>query len=327
MVDEKTLRPVLGSILRGYNKSRYARKTIYYKHLSLLDFCDIQSVYQEYYDRASGEGMMSEKQRLELMTIAGEWSVEKDNQIKYATEQLRMDREAKSKMPLPSQARNKQKEIDVSEKKLSELLMQKKVLVGLTTEDFAVKKNNEYYIFRSAYRDTECEKPFFTDEDFDELEDREVDSLIKDYNKSFENLNLKNIQRIAFSLYFQDTFKIAAENPYYFFGKFATELSRFQIELFFEARRFVNMLQSSERPTDDILSDPDKMIEWFDTSLNAKELIKGADGNVSLVGATKQDLKELGLDTGELSLVEKLKLKSPGKKSFSIMDAIGMTGQ
>lgn len=327
MTDEKTLRPVLGSILRGYNKSRYSGRTIYYKHLSLIDFCDIQSIYQDYYDRARHEGVFNEQDRVDLMIKSGDWSIEKENQIKYAKEQLRMDREVKSKMVAPSQARLKQKVVEESEKKLNDLNFERRKMVGMTAEDFATKKNNEYYIYRSSYNDPECKVSFFSDSDFEELEDREVEALIGDYNKSFDNLNMKNIQRIAFSLYFQDTFKIASENIYEFFGRFTQDLSRFQIELFFEGRRFINMLQSSDRPTEDILGDPDKLIEWFDTTVNAKELIKNAEGNVSLVGATKQDLIELGLDTGEKSMVEKLKSMDPKKKVFGMQDAIRMAGQ
>lgn len=321
------LRPVLGSVLKGYNKSKFAGKTVYYKHLSLIDFCDIQSIYQEYYDRAVEEGILNEESKVKLMIESGEWSIEKENEIKYLKEQIRMDKEAKSKMAIPSQVRARQKEIEIQEKKLSDLNWKRRIMTGMTAEDFAIKKNNEYYVYRSSYKDTKCKDPLFSDEDFDDLSDKEIESLIGDYNKSFSSLDMKNIQRLAFSLYFQDTFKIAGDNPYYFFGKFTQDLSRFQIELFFEGRRFINMIQSQEHPTEDILSDPDKLIEWFDTTKNASNLVKNSDGNVSLVGATKQDIKELGLDTGEKSLVEILRSRDPKKKVFSMADAVRIGGQ
>ena len=59
---------------------------------------------------------------------------------------------------------------------------------------------------------------------------------------------------------------------------------------------------SDNKPPDEIASDPEKMVEWFESSKSAKEAldkskVAGQDGAAqSLVGATRQDLKRLGLD-------------------------------
>ena len=63
------------------------------------------------------------------------------------------------------------------------------------------------------------------------------------------------------------------------------------------------MLENSEsKPPENILDDPEKIVEWFESTKSAKETLDksknaGQEGSAtSLVGATKEDLKRLGLD-------------------------------
>ena len=61
------------------------------------------------------------------------------------------------------------------------------------------------------------------------------------------------------------------------------------------------MIENSDsKPPEEISSNPEKLIEWFDSSKSAQEALdKGKSGDAaasSLVGASKQDLKRLGLD-------------------------------
>ena len=62
------------------------------------------------------------------------------------------------------------------------------------------------------------------------------------------------------------------------------------------------MENSEAKVPDDVKEDPEKLVEWFESTKNAREVLdksKGAEKEgsaTSLVGATKQDLKRLGLD-------------------------------
>ena len=77
----------------------------------------------------------------------------------------------------------------------------------------------------------------------------------------------------------------------------------YQIEVFGYGRYYKSLIENSEnKPPDEISGNPEKMVEWFESSKSAKEAldkskVAGQDGAAqSLVGATKQDLKRLGLD-------------------------------
>ena len=62
------------------------------------------------------------------------------------------------------------------------------------------------------------------------------------------------------------------------------------------------MENSENKVPDDIRQDPEKIVEWFSSTKSARETLEksknaGQDGSAtSLVGATKDDLKRLGLD-------------------------------
>ena len=86
------------------------------------------------------------------------------------------------------------------------------------------------------------------------------------------------------------------------------------------------MENSESKPPDDIVKDPDKMVEWFDSTKSAKEVLDksknaGAEGSAtSLVGATKEDLKRLGLDNpAETINMAKKAAEKGGKLSMDDM--------
>ena len=60
------------------------------------------------------------------------------------------------------------------------------------------------------------------------------------------------------------------------------------------------MSDTKNKPPEDIVNDPDKLIEWADANRNAQEVLektKDEEGSASsLVGATPEDLKHLGID-------------------------------
>jgi hypothetical protein len=70
-------------------------------------------------------------------------------------------------------------QIENLQKELSDLENKKRNLFGQTAENFATKKSNEYYIRNIFYKDNKLKKYLFTDEEFDELEDKTLFLLNK----------------------------------------------------------------------------------------------------------------------------------------------------
>ena len=86
----------------------------------------------------------------------------------------------------------------------------------------------------------------------------------------------------------------------------AIDISEYQIELFGSGRYFKSLMEQSDANVpEEIKDNPEKIIEWFDSTKSAKEVLDksrnaGQDGSATtLVGATKQDLERLGLSSPE----------------------------
>ena len=134
------------------------------------------------------------------------------------------------------------------------------------------------------------------------------------YNKSVEKFQSNHLKNISVSGFFTNIFYLCENNAHVFFGKPLVNLSFYQLELFGYGRYYKSMIENSEKkPPEHISEDPEKLVEWFESTKSAAETLDkseakaGEHGATSLVGATKDDLKRLGLDNpGEtISLAKK----------------------
>jgi aryl carrier-like protein len=99
------------------------------------------------------------------------------------------------------------------------------------------------------------------------------------------------------------------------YGKSIVYLTFYQIEIFGYAKYFKNQLSyAKHKPADEYFEDPDKLIEWLESSKNVEELLEKTSNSkadtvsTSIIGATKEDLKKAGLDeSNSISLTEEAK--------------------
>jgi len=130
----------------------------------------------------------------------------------------------------------------------------------------------------------------------------------------YNGVNLKfseqNLKKIALSSFYLNMFNLSSDNPYYLYGKPIVDLTFYQMEIFSFARYFKNVVSNSKHsPPEEYYNDPDKLIEWLETSKNADEMIEKndtqkTDGTVatSIIGAKKEDLAKIGADKNVISL-------------------------
>ena len=92
------------------------------------------------------------------------------------------------------------------------------------------------------------------------------------------------------------------------------------------------MENSETKVPDDVKEDPEKLVEWFDSTKSARETLEksknaGQDGSAtSLVGATKEDLQRLGLDNPDetINLAKKAAEKGGRLNMEDMMKLHGM---
>jgi len=315
-IDNKNLlRLYLVDILKGYSKTYLNDKTIYIKHMDSLSSGEVDLKKEEFYSKALKNKLPSLVDQEAYILKEDLWSEEKNKEIKKIKEYIIGLRKTKLKLFREEELISVNKQINNEENKLLNLNLEKKELIGFTAEDYANKKINEYYMFISLYKDTELKENFFSQNEFDELENVDITKLVKIYNDKLSIYNDKNLKKISLLNSHLTLFNISDDNPYYMYGKSIVYLTFYQIEIFGYAKYFKNQLSyAKHKPADEYFEDPDKLIEWLESSKNVEELLEKTSNSkadtvsTSIIGATKEDLKKAGLDeSNSISLTEEAK--------------------
>ncbi len=307
---ERALRQRYVEIIHGFSIATHQKNNIYIKHLSTLDNLEIDFLYQENYDQAAAKGYPTEKQRLEQLEKDQLWTSGDENNIIGIRASIKSFFISKKKAFLKKDIDSINSQIAEQEKLLQEMLFKRESLIGATVEKFTRKRVDAHLIYKSFFKDIDLNTLLYTKEEFDDLEQLELGELFYIYNTIMENFSELNIKKIALSPLFQNSFSLC-DNIYEFYGKPICYLTNFQISLSAYGNYYKQVLTSENKPPDEILTDPDKLEDWFTSKSNVDQMldknIKDEKGAVSIMGATQEDLKNWGMDQQGVSLTEATK--------------------
>ena len=253
------------------------------------------------------KGLPTEKERVEDLIKDKLWTQQNERDIESARDFVSKMEDTKKKMALKSERKKVQESIDAEINKLEKLLMEKNDLVGLTSESYSDKKVNDYYIYLSLFKDTKFQEPLFSEAEFDEVSEKDLEVIIMHFNKISRRFEQRNIKRIALSHFFLNNFYLCKDNPFIYYGKPVVDLSYHQADLFSFGRYYKQIMQDMKNPvTNEMMDDPDKLTDQYEIEQNKDSVLKedGKSGEAStIVGATKEDLEALGVsatqDIGE----------------------------
>ena len=141
-------------ILRGYSKvynSSYG--DFYVKHLDIFDSEEIDEKAEEYKNHAIKQGLPSTKEKLEQLKQDESWTDEEDRKISDLEKMITNLQITKSKTLLKAQIDQVKQQIQDTEKELQTLKLEKANLIGYTSDVYANKKINEYYVLTTSYKD------------------------------------------------------------------------------------------------------------------------------------------------------------------------------
>jgi hypothetical protein len=312
ILDKNKLRILFVDILKGYTIAYYKNNKLYFKHNSSVDAGDIDHLKQEFIKKATKNGLPTEIQKEEYLISEKLWFKEKNEEIQKIKSYISNLKTTKSKLFRNEEINSINQQINDENFKLINLISERKELLGFTVEDYANKKINEYYMFNSLFRDKALSQRFFSEEEFDELENKELSEILQIYNDLNKDYNDKNLKKIALSSYYLSLFNICDESAYYLYGKPIVHLTFYQMEIFGYARYFKNVLsEAKHKPPEEYYEDPDKLIDWLDSSKNMEDILgkdeknqKKTEGAIatSIVGAKKEDLAKIGKDENSTSL-------------------------
>lgn len=311
-LDKNKLRLLFIDILKGYSLSYYKDNKLYFKHNTSFDSGEIDHLKQEFIEKAKKNGLPTEDQKEEYLISENIWSKENNEKIKKLKSDISTLKQTKSKLFKSDDINDFNKQIDKKKLELINLTVERKDLLGFTVEDYANKKINEYYMFNSLFKDKNLKDRYFSEQEFDELENKDISEILTIYNDINKNFVETNLKKISLSSYYLSLFNLCDENAYNLYGKPIIYLTFYQMEVFGYARYFKNALsEAKHKPANEYYEDPEKLIEWLESSKNVEEVLTKSENSLSktegaiatsIVGAKKEDLAKIGKDENGISL-------------------------
>lgn len=311
-------------ILNGYSFYSDNKDSFYIKHFCLKDLNLINKRKIDIENRAKKLGLLDEKAQLKNLIDKDSWSQEKEDELEKLKDFIKNLKYTKSKLIISRDIENMNIQIKENESKLNDILKERESLLGTTLESYSTKKINEYYVYVSLYKDESLKEKLLTSEQFEELEYEELYELYSKYNLGLSKINEKNLKKISLSGFFLNSFYLCNDDPYIFFGKPVIDLTFVQTELFSYAKYFKSIItNSTTKVPENVLNDPEALVDWYEGSKNAAQISRNMKGKnteetlgSSLVGASKEDLKKMGMKSSDnISLTEEAKKKG-GSLSF-----------
>ena len=298
---------VVGEIFDGYTDITFQGKTVYIKHFSIRDQRYIHRFYHKYKSIAESKGIPSEKEMLDSLREDGLWSDNDDRAIINLEQEIEGLKASKLATFLPSQKKTFQDSIESKRKELYLLLNKKAELVGRTSERYGSQRSNEEFIRYLIYSDPQCLQHFFTDEQFANLSEDELEFFIRENDGISQRLNENNIQhcvlRDFFNMYLSQTEDVSA-----FYGKAIIELSVYQLKLAIYARVFFNIFQYHEDLPERMKQDPVAIFDFVERKKNnnSKSYVNTDKGASAVFGATKEDLEIIDPNARTVNLSDEI---------------------
>jgi len=159
------------------------------------------------------------------------------------------------------------------------------------------------------FKDPEFKQDLFSEDEFSELEPREViqlNQLMTEVSNKMGEDNIKHaVLRPFFSMYLSN-----CENPSDFYGKAIIDLSVYQLKVSMYGRVFHSIFQYVDDIPDNIRQEPDKLLAFSENQRNGGANSAGikSDSDASAVfGATKDDMKHVAKEGESISLKDAMK--------------------
>lgn len=296
-------------IVEGCSEKVFLGNPVFIKHITIKEREFFNKKYKAYLAHAISKGLPKEDDALKKAIEDELWSQKEDEEIKVSEKYIETLNITRKKVFKKLQIDEIEKSIREEKEKVAKKLAEKKQILGKTAEDYASSRASDYLIYSCFYKDKELNQRFFSEEEFDEISNKELEECILVYNSYFNDISDLNIQHIAISDFFHPNY-LVLDHPMELFGKPMVKLSENQTRLIIYAKIFKNIFETVEHIPEEIKKDPEALLQYKDKSQAQKEFEsktkskkKGnVDGAEMVFGATKE---EIGKDTKTLKDVMK----------------------
>lgn len=320
-------------ILNGYSIISWNNKQIFVKHFNSLDTAFFDAKRAEFFSKAKEDGLLTLKEKESLLIEQNIWTEKQEKDIKELEGFIRTLNKTKEKQVLQKNIDLYNKQIKDENERLTKLKLEKDEIIGLTAESFADRELSDIYIYKALYQDSSFTSSFFAHDEFDYFEKDIIIELIKKYNEVVVKFSDNTLKKISISPQFYNLFTLSDGDIFKFYGKPIINLTFYQLDVFRHALFFKKMFSNLQTtPPEDVMEDPDKLVEWYNSSQNMKNIVEKDTSDPSkvstgkttaIIGATKQDYKRAGIVHSEDNVLDLGKeMKRLNKTSLEMDDLI-----
>lgn len=317
---DKELKSIFYDIINGFTRLKSPQfGTVYIKHFNNFDLFSIDQKYLEFLQVAESQGVPNYGTQNKYVMEQNLWTEKEEIDLNEQIICAANMKKGRDKTFIPSHIEQMNKQIKETEAIIESIKNKKENIIGITTDKYAARKINQYYVFFGAYKDINNNTKLFKEEEFTELDDEQLNILYKLYEDFGRNFNTLNFKRISISNFFVNSFYLSDNNAYEFYGKPIIQLTLYQTELFHHATYFKHILtETKEEITDEILENPDLLVDAYNAKKSMDEMsrktgkVSGEGGATSYLGANKQDIQKMKLGPTLNEKFRKASLKKGG---------------
>jgi hypothetical protein len=323
-LNENSYIEIVNEIFDGYTRFDFNGRTVFLRHFSLKDQKLLNDHFETHKLVAVKKGIQEEKEILKRLKDDGTWTDEDEFKIIEIQNYIDTLEKTKSKIAIPSQKQSHQKLIDEEKMKLYALKIERQELVGKTATEYANNRANEDFLQNLLYKDRLLTVPFFSDDEFGEIDPVDLTSLMNSYYNIINKFNDSNIQKAVLEDCFS-LFLSHCEKPFDFFGKPLIQFSLYQLKLLAYGRMFLNIFQNVDKIPDSIRKDPEALISFAESSRNKEKLTSKMKDNsaTAVFGATKEDLDFVDPEAKQVSLQDLLEKNGGQLNMEQMMEFMG----
>jgi len=251
-------------IIRGY--SHNFEKDIYVKHLSDLERIKIIAKRGEIIQKTKLKGLKTEKEALAYIISEDIWSENKEKEFAELELKIEDNTRMANDMLVPEQKKMILNFVEKDKEELAKKKIERENLLGFTVEKYADNKYINYYLYFCLFKDEGLKQRYFSESEFEDLEEEEISNYFRIYNETLSKFNETNFKKIAVTPFFVNVVAMAYEDTRLFLDKSVLEYTNYQLEIFNIGKRNVRV-SSEANGNPPVIHSQTKysdLIAWYD---------------------------------------------------------------
>ena len=273
------LRVIYGDILRGY--THYEPEKIFVKHFDDQDNIHIARKKEGLMELYLKQGVPLEAERIKIVFDSGEWNTGDDEKIEQLEFNISDNANLLKGITVPSQQEGLRIRIEEWQKELTKLRAEKFATLGITAEHRAQKITNNYFVYFAFHKDAEFKEKFWSEKEFQEMDEADLVRYIRIYNQSLKNFEERNFRKIACLPFILNFASYCKDQGMFFYGKPITHFTNYQMAIYTRAMRNTFILREAKGSPPEINSFlvVQELLNWYDEQYAL--ISSGGDGTAA----------------------------------------------